>query len=1308
MKNKYKQMVKKCMIWMMFMILTFQYIGISSYAAEVGNISQDGSSEEKPGGFPSGGFPPGGTAEMSEPIEGDLLDVVLTVGATENEISVTWYSTSAEGKLKAAKNDEDYEEFTAVSKESGYVAVYEMAEKSESTDETVDSETTEQIYYSHTVKLTGLEAGAAYRYQVSSTDAEGAEIWSDEAVYTVKDTSEKMEFFVVGDPQIGSSSTEDDGLNWAATVSGAMEKFPDASFILSVGDQINSARNDDNKAEQNFLGFLGENSKLSTLPIATSVGNHDNSHAQAYTSHFSLPNVSEYGSTNDEVTGEEDYAFVQGNVLFMMINTNNSSIAEHKAFIEKTIAANANCMWRVVAFHQSIYSVARHVNDGNIADLRTGLSPIFVENDIDVVLMGHDHVYARSYIMGGETGMEADVARTSDDEALKEIVNPKGVQYLTFNSASGSKYYGITQELFTYTAVQNQEKTPNYSHVSVDDNHFTVTTYRTTDQSVVDTVTLTKTELTRTIKAETAAEGLYNNTAELAITKAAGYDSGVVNADGGSAEIIQYNADTQMYYVINGTSGTLDIVPRAVYSEDNQAEGYKLNLKEKLEAEVADFVYGDMTSVAVNTEKDLVAVAVQAAGTNENGLIVLLDYDQNMKAVIEAGAQPDMVTFTKDGNRVLSANEGEPREGYAERTIDPMGTVTVADLSNGLDQIVSTNITFENWDEKREELTAAGVIIKKNTAPSVDFEPEYIAVNSEGTKAYAALQEANAIATIDLTTNIVTYVQSLGFKDHSQEKNALDVLKKDEEVNIQTQPYWGIYMPDGICIYEVDGTEYLLTANEGDSREWGDYLNETEEKVGESKSKVVFFDTSDYDGVDEEKKYLFGGRSFSIYNAETMEQIYDSGSDFETITAELLPGYFNCSNDDKSFDDRSGKKGPEAESVVTGEVNGKTYAFVGLERIGGIMIYDITDPADSRFVNYINSRDFSGDIAGDVSPEGLCFVPAEESFSENAELFAAHEVSGTAAIYEMPTEHKVVRIAGADRYETAYEAAEILKGEFGTDKFDAIIVATGKNYADALSGSYLAAKKKAPILLTNGETENVEILHNYIKANLREGGCIYILGGENAVPANAAAIDGYIVERLEGATRYETNLAILEEAGITGTELIVATGKEFSDSLSASATGKPILLVKPDASLTEEQKAVAEKVKGGRVYIAGGENAVSTAYEEELAAYAEIERIAGANRQETSVKIAETFFADANEALMANAQKFPDALCGGTLAAAKKIPLILTEDGNTDTVAEYAEKNGIKSGYVLGGDAALAEESVLEVFGSKGAEENIF
>lgn len=451
-------------------------------------------------------------------------------------------------------------------------------------------------------------------------------------------------------------------------------------------------------------------------------------------------------------------------------------------------------------------------------------------------------------------------------------------------------------------------------------------------------------ESTKTVMSDVKVEGFYNETAELKITKTAGYDSGIINEEGGSAEIIQYNSDTQMYYVVNGTSGTLDIVPRTVYTDENQVQGMKFDLKTKLQDIRSEFVYGDMTSVAVNTEKDLIGVAVQAAGTNDNGVIVLIDYDQNIVSVIDAGVQPDMLTFTKDGNKILTANEGEPREGYVEGTVDPMGTITVADISSGVE---------------------------------------------------------NAIATIDLTTNTVTSVKSLGFKDHSLEENALDVLKKDEMIQIQTEPYYGIYMPDGISIYEVGGTEYLITANEGDSREWGDYINEVEEKIGQAGSKVVFFDTSDYDGVDEDKQYLFGGRSFAIYNAATMEQVYESGSDFEIKTAEVLADYFNCSNDDKSMDDRSGKKGPEAESVVVGEVNGNTYAFIGIERIGGVMIYDITNPENSTFVNYINSRDFAEDIAGDVSPEGLSFVSASESLSKNAELLAAHEVSGTVAVYEM-------------------------------------------------------------------------------------------------------------------------------------------------------------------------------------------------------------------------------------------------------------------------------------------------------------------
>ena len=306
---------------------------------------------------------------------------------------------------------------------------------------------------------------------------------------------------------------------------------------------------------------------------------------------------------------------------------------------------------------------------------------------------------------------------------------------------------------------------------------------------------------------------------------------------------------------------------------------------------------------------------------------------------------------------------------------------------------------------------------------------------------------------------------------------------------------------------------------------------------------------------------------------------------------------------------------------------------------------------------------------------------------------------------EVPEIDEVIRISGTDRYETAYKVADAYKTELGIEKFDAVIIATGLDYADALSGSYLAAVKHAPILLTNGEKTNVETLHNYIEENLNKGSTIYILGGVGAVPANAASIEGYIVKRLGGADRYETNLAILEAAGITETELIVAAGADFADSLSVSAAKRPILLVKPDSELNDAQKAVAGKVKGGKIYVAGGKNAVSEVVAEQLADYAEVERVAGADRYETSVRAAEIFFADADTVILANAKNYPDGLCGGPLAAVLNAPVLLAADDMTIAARNYVAAKDLKVGIVLGGINALSEESVEAVFDLKSAEE---
>ncbi len=315
------------------------------------------------------------------------------------------------------------------------------------------------------------------------------------------------------------------------------------------------------------------------------------------------------------------------------------------------------------------------------------------------------------------------------------------------------------------------------------------------------------------------------------------------------------------------------------------------------------------------------------------------------------------------------------------------------------------------------------------------------------------------------------------------------------------------------------------------------------------------------------------------------------------------------------------------------------------------------------------------------------------------EAFAAlAKAKASLVLTEKETEQTedVVRLSGADRYQTGMAVAEELKSVLNVDKFEAVVIATGKNSADALSGSYLAAVKHAPILLTNGKADNVAALHAYIKANVKAGAKVYILGGEGAVPENVEKLNGYDVVRLSGSTRYETNLAILAEAGLAGDDLLVATGKDFADSLSASAAARPILLVRPNTALSDAQKVVAANFKN--IYVVGGAGAVAESTAEELAVYGKVKRLSGAGRYETSVAVANEFFANPKTVVLAYGKNFPDGLCGGPLAAALNAPLVLTREGNEGTAAAYAAANELKSGYVLGGTGVIKDATVEKIF----------
>jgi len=463
---------------------------------------------------------------------------------------------------------------------------------------------------------------------------------------------------------------------------------------------------------------------------------------------------------------------------------------------------------------------------------------------------------------------------------------------------------------------------------------------------------------------------------------------------------------------------------------DLSSKGIQIDLAAAAESAVKGFTYGDVTSVAISPDNTKLAVTIQAEGYNDPGLVGIFPIDNSEDTLgeptyIKVGIQPDMLTFA-DNNTILTADEGEPRRGYGvnsanETVVDPKGSISIVDIKNNTAKIVY----FDNFDAERDALIASGVLLTKGQAPSVDFEPEYIVVDSKGSKAYIALQENNAIAVLDIASASITNIFPLGFKDHAVESNKiyLNGAPKNYENLL------GAYMPDGISIYENNGKTFILTANEGDGREWSStifpkdhedagkpnskdtsyYTNEKKVTIAEGTDNevknVVVIDNSVVEGLPEGKNVLFGGRSFSMFEVQDngLKLVYDSGSDFEKITAELYPKWFNTSHDSIKLNDRSLKKGPEPESVTIGKVGNSIYAFVALERIGGIMAYDITNPTNVTYSNYINTRDFSAEngIGGDSGPEGLYFISATQSVTGAALLLCGCEITGTMPVYQL-------------------------------------------------------------------------------------------------------------------------------------------------------------------------------------------------------------------------------------------------------------------------------------------------------------------
>ncbi|MFG6444952.1 choice-of-anchor I family protein [Microbacterium sp. P07] len=510
--------------------------------------------------------------------------------------------------------------------------------------------------------------------------------------------------------------------------------------------------------------------------------------------------------------------------------------------------------------------------------------------------------------------------------------------------------------------------------------------------------------------------------AALGLSPIGTFESGVYKES--AAEIVQTYRDR--IFVVNAQAGTVGVLDNS--DPTNPTELF----------EIAST--GTANSVAIRDD-GLGVIAFEAPVKTDPGHVVFFDANATSGTAavlgeLTVGALPDMVTISKDGAYAVVANEAEPSDDF---TVDPEGSVSVIALPTGiaLPAAVKTanfrafesaaNGGTKTLDPKVRVFGPDVAAPDQGTTPlagnrvSRNLEPEYI--TTSGTTAYVGLQEANAIAVIDLTKPEVTSILPLGYKDYGVAANALDASDKDG-VGLEAYPgLKGLYMPDGLQSYQATvagaAATYLVTANEGDAREWGDFIDEARVKSLDicatsplaalkaddalGRLKVVS-DLGKTDAGCYNDLYSYGGRSFSIWDTKG-QLVFDSGDDFEQKLREVAPAYFNVSNDNNTVDDRSDDKGPEPEAIAVGVVDGRTYAFIGLERVGGVMVYDITDPKNSTYVTYVNNRDVTKDVetpaAGDLGPEGIAFVSATRSQTGTPYLVVGNEVSGTTTTYDV-------------------------------------------------------------------------------------------------------------------------------------------------------------------------------------------------------------------------------------------------------------------------------------------------------------------
>jgi hypothetical protein len=500
---------------------------------------------------------------------------------------------------------------------------------------------------------------------------------------------------------------------------------------------------------------------------------------------------------------------------------------------------------------------------------------------------------------------------------------------------------------------------------------------------------------------------------ELNLQLLSSYSNGATGTN--SAEIVAFDPTTDRLYIANSIGQKMDVV-----NFSNPAAPVLI-------ISISMAPYGGINSLVA--KNGIVAAAVENTNPQLNGAVVFFDQNGVFQNQVTVGAMPDMITFNQDYTKILTANEGEPNATY---TTDPEGSVSIINISGGIAALTQsnvTNISLSQFNGQEVALRAQGIrIFTSSASVAQDLEPEYIAISTDNTKAYVTLQENNALMTIDLLTNTIVSLTPFGYSSYAAgSNNALDASDQSGMVLITGDlPIKGAYMPDAMTYKTINGQGYLFTANEGDSREFGAVVdaNRISSSTFNALDAAAFPDAAilrnnkflgrlsalkysgDTDGDgDYDELHVMSGRSFSIWNPLTGAQVFDSKDLIEQITANhpTFGALFNASNTvgTPALKNRSDDKGPEVEGIAVHTFNGHHYVFASLERIGGVMIFNIDNPATPIYVGYANNRSASNPNGPDLGAEGIIVIDAQDSPNGQHLVLLANEVSSTLSIYQM-------------------------------------------------------------------------------------------------------------------------------------------------------------------------------------------------------------------------------------------------------------------------------------------------------------------